>query len=364
MKKVRFAIIGCGRIAGRHIESINGVADAELVAVCDLVEERAKKYADENNICYYTNYHEMLCKNDIDIVNIMTPSGMHAEHAIEIMKKYKKHIVVEKPMALRISDGEEMVRVANRLNLKLFTVLQNRYNKAVKKIREAIEQNLFGQLVLGTVRLRWDRKQAYYDRDKWRGTWLLDGGVLTNQAIHHIDLLQWMFGDVESVSAISKTMLVNVEVEDTAVCWLKFKNGAMGVIEATSAARPYDLEASLSILGEKGTVIIEGASVNKLVTWTFEEIDVREFFEEPPNVYGYGHNEFLANVTMSILNDTPPAIDGSEGLKCIRLLNAIYASVESAREVFLKDNPVSSKLGGCYNGAEDIRDLYRVNEIV
>ncbi|HOT74382.1 MAG TPA: Gfo/Idh/MocA family oxidoreductase, partial [Candidatus Wallbacteria bacterium] len=242
-----------------------------------------------------------------------------------------------------------------------FSVLQNRYNKAVKKIREAIVNGIFGKLVLGTVRLRWSRGQAYYDRDPWRGTWLLDGGALTNQAIHHIDLLQWMFGEVESVFANAQTALVNVEVEDTAVCTLKFKNGALGVIEATTAARPGDLEASLSILGEKGTAIIEGASVNKLVTWTFENMDMSEFYERPPNVYGFGHNEFLEEVTSAIIKNQKPVIDGVEGLKCVRLLNAIYKSIEEKREVFMGENPVSSKLG-VFAGGKDIRDIYRINE--
>lgn len=361
MKKIRFAIIGCGRIASRHIDAIKSVADAELVAVCDLVEERAKKYAGECGIKYYTNYHEMLRTEDIDVVNIMTPSGMHPEHAIEIMKKYKKHIVIEKPMALKISDGEEMIATAKEIGVGLFAVLQNRYNKAVKKIREGIVQGLFGKLVMGTVRLRWARGQSYYDRDPWRGTWLLDGGVLTNQAIHHIDLLQWMFGDVESVFARAQTSLVKVEIEDTAACVLKFKSGSLGIIEATTAARPMDLEASLSILGEKGTAIIEGASVNKLVTWTFDDIDMSEFYENPPNVYGFGHDEFIAEVVESVKNGRSPVIDGTEGLRCVRLLNAIYKSIEEKREVFMNECPASSKLG-VFSGGEDIRNIYRIKE--
>jgi predicted dehydrogenase len=357
MKKINYAIIGCGRIASRHIEAINLIPAAKLSAVCDIIEERAEKYASENNIRSYKNYHTMLKNENIDVVNIMTPSGMHPQHAIEIMENYKKHIIIEKPMALKIADGEKMIETAKKNGVKLFAVLQNRYNKAVKKIREAVVNGIFGKLVLGTVRLRWARGQAYYDRDPWRGTWLLDGGALTNQAIHHIDLLQWMFGEVESVFARAQTSLVKVEVEDTAVCTLKFKNGALGVIEATTAARPDDLEASLSILGEKGTAIIEGASVNKLVTWTFSDVDMSEFYERPPNVYGFGHNEFLAEVTESLINNTPPLIDGMEGLKCVRLLNAIYQSVEENREVFMSENPVSSKLG-VFTGGKDIRDIY------
>ncbi|RMH56449.1 MAG: gfo/Idh/MocA family oxidoreductase [Candidatus Hydrogenedentota bacterium] len=355
---MRFALIGCGRIAFRHVEALREIPEARLVAVCDLKSERAEAYAKEEGIPAYTNYHEMLSREEIDVVNIITPSGMHAEHALDVMRRYRKHVVVEKPMALRIEDAEEMIGTAEKEGVQLHVVMQNRFNKAVQKIREAVDENRFGRMVLGTVRLRWCRPQRYYDRDPWRGTWAFDGGALTNQAVHHIDLLQWMMGEVEEVSAAAQTRLVDVEVEDTAVAWLRFSNGALGAIEATTAARPDDFEASISLLGEHGTVVAEGASVNRITLWTFTDIDVEEFSEAPPNVYGFGHNVLLANVTDSVLGRARPLVDGLEGIKPLRLLHAIYSSIEQNARVRLDQNPRSRRLGVLTEKDLPIRRLY------
>ena len=190
---MKFALVGCGRISKKHIDAINLIKDATLVALCDLDEEKVKKQAKyTGGINYYTSYDQMLQKEDVDIVNILTPSGMHAKHTIDIVNKYKKHIIVEKPMALRLEDADAMIRTCDENGVRLFVIKQNRYNLSVLKLREAIEKNRFGKMVMGTVRVRWCRPQAYYDQDEWRGTWELDGGVLTNQASHHIDLLEWM----------------------------------------------------------------------------------------------------------------------------------------------------------------------------
>jgi len=364
MDKIKFAIIGCGRIAYRHIEAIQANSEAELVALCDLNINKAKERNERAGVKTYQDYNDMLLKEDIDVVNIMTPSGMHAEHAIDIIKKYRKHIVVEKPMALRIAAAEELIATAQNHDVKLFVVHQNRFNKAVQKVKDGIEQGLFGRMVMGTVRLRWSRGQAYYDQDPWRGIWALDGGALTNQAIHHIDLLRWLVGEIESVSAIGATQLVNIEVEDTACAWLKFNNGALGVIEATTATRPLnqDLEASISILGENGVVIAEGASVNKLTAWTFDDIDMSEHMEEPPNVYGYGHNHIIDNVVDVLLSGESPLVSGEDAIKSIKLLNAIYCSMEhDGREVFLRETPVSGKLGVIDEKSQHIADLYRTD---
>ena len=227
MSKLNFALIGCGRISKKHIEAIQNIENAEIIAVCDIVEDRAKAVADSLGVRYYADYNDMLEKEpNIDVVNILTPSGTHAKITIDIAK-YKKHIIVEKPMALKLEDADEMIKVCDENNVKLFVVKQNRYNVAIQKLREGIKKNRFGKLVLGTVRVRWRRDQNYYDLDNWRGTWWGDGGVLTNQASHHIDLLEWMMGDVESVMCMTKTQLVNIETEDTAVAILKFKNGAL-----------------------------------------------------------------------------------------------------------------------------------------
>jgi UDP-N-acetyl-2-amino-2-deoxyglucuronate dehydrogenase len=367
MNKVRFAIIGCGRISYRHIEAIQANPSAELVALCDLNLARATERNEGIGVRLYQNYHEMLTSEKIDVVNIMTPSGMHAEHAIEIIQLYKKHLVIEKPMSLRVSDGLRLIDIARKHGTKLFVAHQNRFNKAVQKIKSGIDGNLFGRIVLGTVRIRWSRGQAYYSRDPWRGTWALDGGALTNQAIHHIDLLRWLLGDVESVSAIAATRLVDVEVEDTACAWLKFKSGALGNIEATTATRPLnkDLEASLSVLGEGGVAITEGASVNRLTTWTFDETDLDEYSEEPPNVYGFGHNEVINNVVDVLTKGGEPLVSGEDALASVKLLNALYRSLElEGQRVRLDENPVSQRLGVFDGRSESIANLYRTHVVL
>lgn len=367
MNKVKFAIVGCGRIAYRHIEAIQANSEAELVALCDLNLGKAIERNEKAGVKVYRDYNEMLLKEDIDVVNIMTPSGMHAEHAIDIIRKYRKHIVVEKPMALRVSDAEDLIETAKDHRVELFIVHQNRFNKAIQKVKSGIEQGLFGRLVMGTIRLRWSRGQAYYDQDPWRGIWALDGGALTNQAIHHIDLLRWLVGDIKSVSAIGATQLVNIEVEDTACAWLKFNNGALGVIEATTATRPLnkDLEASISILGENGVVIVEGASVNKLTTWTLENIDMSEYMEDPPNVYGYGHNHIIDNVVDVLIRGGKPLVCGADALKSIKLLNAIYSSMEhNGKELFLNNNPISNRLGIINEKDLHIANLYRTDMVL
>jgi len=366
-KKIKFSIVGCGRIAYRHIEAILENDKAELVALCDLNLDKATERNKGVDVNIYQNYNEMLRKENIDVVCIMTPSGMHAEHAIDIINKYKKHVVVEKPMALTVADGQKLIDTAKKNDVKLFVVHQNRFNKAIQKIKSAIDSNSFGKIVLGTVRIRWSRGQSYYDRDPWRGTWALDGGALTNQAIHHLDLLQWLVGEVHSVSAIGATQLVDVEVEDTACAWLKFKNGALGAVEVTTATRPLnkDLEASISILGENGVVIVEGASVNKLSTWTFGGIDLLEYSEDPPNVYGFGHNHIINNVVDSLTKGGDPLVKGEDALSSIRLLHALYKSIEiGGKEVCLSDKPISGRFGVIDAKALPIANLYRTDSVL
>jgi predicted dehydrogenase len=244
-----------------------------------------------------------------------------------------------------------MIQACDDNGIKLFVVKQNRFNVPVQKLREALDQGRFGRLVMGTVRVRWCRTQDYYDKDAWRGTWSMDGGVLTNQASHHVDLLEWMMGDVESVVAMSRTALVDIETEDTAVVLLRFVNGALGVIEATTATRPSDLEGSISILGEKGSVEIGGFAVNRMKTWRFaepfpeDETVLERFSENPPDVYGYGHRAYYEHVVDSIQNSKRQLVDGLEGRKSLELINAIYESIESGQEVPLRFRPKKSRLG-------------------
>jgi predicted dehydrogenase len=349
---LKFALVGCGRIAKRHSELLgqSQIANARLVGVCDIVEEKAKKIGEQFGVPWFHDMHRMLAGTPIDVLVILTESGNHARNTIELAP-YGKHIVVEKPMALTLDDVDAMVRSCDRAGIKLFVVKQNRFNIPVVKLREAVVQNRFGKLVLGTVRVRWCRDQKYYDQDAWRGTWALDGGVLTNQASHHIDLLEWMMGEVESVFAKSVTALVDIEAEDTAVAVLKFRNGALGVIEATTATRPKDLEGSISILGETGSVEIGGFAVNELKVWNFthslpgDDEVIRKYSVNPQNVYGFGHKAYYEHVVDCILNRKQQLVDGLEGRKSMELINAIYESIESGREVQLRFRPKYSKLG-------------------
>jgi len=349
---LKFALVGCGRIAKRHSEllGLNQIKNASLVAVCDIIEEKAKKLGEQFNIPYYTDMDEMMNSENIDVVSVLSESGYHAKHVINLAR-YGKHIVVEKPMALTLDDADSMIEACDKNNSRLFVVKQNRFNVPVVKLREAMESNRFGKLVLGTIRVRWSRDQDYYDQASWRGKWSMDGGVLTNQASHHVDLLEWMMGDVESVFAKSMTALVDIEAEDTAIVTMKFKNGALGIIEATTAVRPKDLEGSISILGEKGNVEIGGFAVNKMLHWNFletiegDENVMNNYSVNPPNVYGFGHQAYYEHVVDSILNNKAQLVDGLVGRKSLELVTAIYESIETGKEVFLRFKPIKCKLG-------------------
>jgi predicted dehydrogenase len=349
---IKFGLLGCGRIAKRHADLLGGghIAGAKLVAVCDVVRERADKIASRFGVPAFYSIDEFLNHKDMQAVSVLTPSGMHSAHAIAAAKA-GKHVIVEKPMALRLDDADAMMNACDAAGVKLFVVKQNRFNVPVIKAREALEAGRFGRLILGTVRVRWCRDQAYYDQDKWRGTWAYDGGVLANQASHHVDMLEWFFGDVVSVHARAATALVNIEAEDTAVATLKFRNGALGIIEATTAVRPTDLEGSLSILGEGGAVEIAGFAVNKIRHWQFsKELDsdrevVEKFSVNPPNVYGFGHQAYYEHVVKCLNDQGPALVDGLQGRKSLELISALYESIETGKEVSLKFAPQLCRLG-------------------
>ena len=348
------ALLGCGRIAVRHAQLLSSgeIAGAKLVCVCDIDKSRAESFGKKHNVPYFVDLDSMMkeCGDKIDIVSILTPSGCHAQNTLEVAP-YKKHIIVEKPMALTLEDADKMIESCDKFGIRLFVVKQNRYNLPVQKLREALEAGRFGKIVMGSVRVRWCRDNAYYKQDSWRGTWAQDGGVFTNQASHHVDLLEWMLGDVESVFAKSRTALSDIETEDTGVAVLRFKNGALGVIEATTATRPKDLEGSLSILGELGSVEIGGFAVNEIKHWNFtnameSDKEVMEKYSvNPPNVYGFGHKEYYLHVVDSILNGTKALVDGLEGRKSLELIVAMYESIETGKEVFLRFHPQKCKLG-------------------
>src|SRR3954467_2033220 len=349
---IRFGLLGCGRIAKRHADLLGGghIDGASLVAVCDPIRARAEAFGSKFAIPSDCNIDDFLARKEIDAVAVLTPSGMHPEHAIACARA-GKHVVVEKPMALRLQDADAMMRACDEAGVKLFVVKQNRFNVPVVKAREALEAGRFGKLILGIVRVRWCRDQAYYDQDDWRGTWACDGGVLTNQASHHVDMLEWFFGDVVSVHARGMTALAKIETEDTAVATLKFRNGALGIIEGTTATPPTDLEGSLSILGEGGTVEIAGFAVNQIRHWRFaDEIAsdkdvVEKFSVNPPNVYGFGHQAYYQHVIDCLLNQRAALVDGLEGRKSLELITALYESIETGAEVPLHFTPRLCRLG-------------------
>jgi len=349
-----FALVGCGRISGKHGDALSSgsVKGGHLVAVCDVKPDRAKAVGEKYGVPWYLDMHEMVAAHgaQIDVISILTESGLHARHALELAP-YGKHIVVEKPMALTLDDADAMIEACDRAGVRLFVVKQNRYNAPVAKLREAFDGGRFGRLVMGTVRVRWARDQRYYDQDAWRGTWAMDGGVFTNQASHHVDLLEWFLGEPESVFAMSRTALVDVEVEDTGVALIRFRNGAIGVVEATTATRPKDLEGSLSILGENGTAEIAGFAVNQMKIWNFTEAapgdeDVLRPQAAPPNVYGFGHVPYLQHVVDGIRKGGTSLVDGLQGRRSLELINAIYESIETGREVHMRFRPRNVRLGG------------------
>lgn len=349
--RIRAALVGCGRIGIRHAKILASLPDVEVVAMVDVDRSRAERFAQEHGGRSYTNLGEAVASESPDLVDLCTPSGSHAGLATEVAAAGVGNLVVEKPMALRLADADTMIRACDEAGTRLFVVKQNRYNLPITKLREAVDEGRFGKLVLGAIRVRWCRRQEYYDQDAWRGTWAQDGGVFSNQASHHVDMLSYMMGPVLSLSAMTTTRLVDVEVEDTGVCILKFCSGALGVVEATTAARPVDLEGSISILGEHGTVEVGGFAMNEIKVWRFDEprpedADVIERYKtNPPDVYGFGHHEYLKDVIEAIKADSDPFVDGREGRKSLELINAIYESAESGQEVHLPFEPRLSRLG-------------------
>jgi predicted dehydrogenase len=349
---LNFSIVGCGRIAKRHAELLGTgqIKGARLVAVCDLDDAKASEFSNKFSVPGFRDMHRMMQQVDSDVVVVLTESGLHARHVIELAR-HGKHIIVEKPMALKLEDADAMIAACERARIRLFVVKQNRFNVPVVKLREALLQGRFGTLVLGTVRVRWCRPQSYYDQAAWRGTWALDGGVLSNQASHHIDMLEWLMGDVESVFAMSATALVDIEAEDTAVVTLRFKSGALGVIEATTATRPTDLEGSISVLGEGGSVEVGGFAVNKMKVWNFvkslpDDVQVLERYSvNPPNVYGFGHQAYYEHVVDCLENNRPHMVDGREGRRSLELISAIYDSIETKQQIDLPLSVQRNRLG-------------------
>ncbi|MBZ9607789.1 Gfo/Idh/MocA family oxidoreductase [Clostridium estertheticum] len=341
MKKLKIAIIGCGRIAYKHVEAITqNKAEIELVAVCDALEVNATSKRDDyieaigenSDVKVYIDYKEMLEKADIDMVSIATESGYHPEIAIYCMNS-GKHVIVEKPMALSTQDADRMIKCSRKNNVKLCVSHQNRFNEPIRKLRAAVEENRFGKLVNGTARILWNRNMGYYAQAPWRGTWNLDGGTLMNQCIHNIDLLQWMMGgEIDTVYAQCGTFLRDIESEDFGAIIIRFINGAIGIVEGSACVYPKNLEETLSIFGETGTVSIGGIAVNSIETWRFadnkdtEQEILTQQKGNPDSVYGFGHTPLFKDMIDAINMHREPLINGEEGKKGMSIILAAYKS--------------------------------------
>lgn len=350
MNKIKIAIFGCGRIFSKHYVAINKLNKIfSIESVCDLDVKKIQKKKIPKKIKIYNNIEDLLKKTEANLAVILTPSGFHFEHILKLSKVFQ-NLVVEKPMVMNYSQADKIKKFCDKKKINLFIVKQNRFNPAIQELKKAIHQKRFGKIFLATIRVRWSRNNNYFLQDKWRGTWKNDGGVLANQASHHIDLLQWLIGDVASV--YSKTITINKKTKapDTCLAILKFKNGALGSIEATTATQPNDLEGSISVLGEKGTVVIGGYAVSKIETWKFKKIkkldhSILKYSSNPKNVYGFGHIQFYKNVYDFLKNKNKSSISAEEGIKSIKIIDKIYSSSEISKEVFLSDKNFSTKLG-------------------
>lgn len=357
-EEIRIAVIGCGRIAGHHCRSIVAAEGIELVAVCDLVESKAEAYGKEFNVPYFVNYREMFkTLPHINTVVVATPSGMHYEHATEIMRLYNKNVIVEKPTFMRPSQLVEAYSLADQLGLHVFPVFQNRYNRAVRRVHRALSNGELGSIRIISVRVRWCRPQRYYDMAPWRGTYAQDGGALTNQGIHHVDLLRHLGGEVKRVNTVMRTLGAEIEVEDAVVATMTYSGKAVGALEVTTAARPDDFEASISLVCEKGLAQIGGIAVNELQIFTPDPSACGEYSEDfSGNIYGHGHGYMYHDISAFFNQDVPYPVERKDCLNTIKLLHAFYRSDESGEWVDVAANDESVRLG---RPDESLADMYR-----
>ena len=341
---MKYALIGCGRISPNHIVAAQK-NKLEIVAICDLSERNMKdkmlKFRLPDSVNCYTDYKEMLTKEKPELVAIATESGKHAQIAVDCMTIGHANLIIEKPIALSLVDADRIIETAHKENVVVCACHQNRFNKSIQKIREAVEMERFGRMFHGTAHVRWTRDYEYYSRAKWRGTWEQDGGALMNQCIHNIDLLRWMMGDeIDCVVGMTDKLKHNyIEAEDLGIALIKFKNGAYGIVEGTTNVYPSNLEETLYLFGEKGTVKAGGSSVNVIEEWRFADVldDAeqvkKQFHENPPNVYGYGHTPLYEDVVNAIKNGTQPYVNAEAGRRALELVLAIYQSAATGEVV-------------------------------
>ena len=333
-------MVGCGRIGAKHIEAAKKHNEnLEITAVCDSDSEALEKAREETGAKAYTSLSDLLRDPDIDIVSICTPTGLHSEQVIQCAAA-KKHVMTEKPMAARWSDGIRMVKACDDAGVRLFVVKQNRCNDTLQLLKNAINSGRFGRIYMANINVFWARPQEYYDSASWRGTWEFDGGALMNQASHYVDLMDWLIGPVADVHAMTGTLARNIEVEDTAVVNLRWRSGALGSMSVTMLTYPKNLEGSITIIGEKGTVRIGGVAVNEIQHWDFadeheDDSKIADASYKTLSVYGHGHVAYYNNVIRTLKGEAKPDTDGREGLRSLELLIAAYLSARDGKQVSL-----------------------------
>jgi UDP-N-acetyl-2-amino-2-deoxyglucuronate dehydrogenase len=336
-RSFRVGVVGCGRISKNHFDALSKVDDLNLVAVADIDAERARIAGEAQGVESFTSLEEMLAKANVDLVCICTPSGLHSAQGVAVAKA-GKHVLTEKPMSLTLAQADALVQACDAAKVHLFVVKQNRLNPPVQLLKRAVDKGRFGRIFMANVTVRWQRPQEYYDAEPWRGTWEFDGGAFMNQASHYVDLIQWLVGPVESVLAKTATQARRIEAEDSGIGILKFRTGALGVIEVNVLTYPRNLEGSITLLGEKGSVKIGGTAVNRVEHWTFADYDDDDKLVEaantnPPNVYGFGHEGYYRNVLAVLQGRAKPETDGRAGRKSLELILGIYESAKIGREV-------------------------------
>src|SRR5690242_10710263 len=334
---VRVALVGCGRISKNHLEAIDKVQGIRLVAVADTDIERARAVGAARNVPAFGSLDEMLANVPSDLVSICTPSGLHPQHGI-VAARAGRHVLTEKPMAISLAAADELVQACDAAGVQLFVVKQNRLNPAIQLLKRAVDKGRFGRLYMANVTVRWTRPQSYYDAEPWRGTWEFDGGAFMNQASHYVDLMQWLMGPAESVMAKTATQARRIEAEDSGVAVVKFRSGALGVMEVSVLTFPKNLEGSITILGETGSVKIGGTAVNRVDHWEFADYDDDDKLVEtaataPPSVYGFGHVPYYENVVAVLQGRARADTDGRAGRKSLELILGIYESARTGCEV-------------------------------
>ena len=339
-RRIRFGIVGCGRIASRHFDALRAHEErAELSAVCDIDPMALDAAVHSTGARGFHSSHEMLRVEPLDVIVLCTPSGIHPAQAIDAARA-GRHVVTEKPMATRWIDGMRMVRACDEAGVRLFVVKQNRRNATLQLVKRAVEQKRFGRIYMVNINVFWSRPQAYFDSAKWRGTWEFDGGALMNQASHYVDLLDWLVGPIESVQAYIATLARDIQVEDTATVGVRWRSGALGSVNVTMLAHRQNFEGSITILGEHGTVRIGGVAVNEIQHWDFadhrpEDADVAKVSYTTTSVYGFGHPLYYDNVIRTLRGECEAETDGREGLRSLEVLVASYLSARDGRRVAL-----------------------------